>query len=383
MRNFLSIATGGIFHYKHYVRHLIEDESLKKIYFSHKLSTLKDLPAERRCNIFAKEYLMYAHIWLLGARSAFRKMQHYNNIWENLSDRLYTPTDANLVLLQGNCTKILKKCRKAGHLTIGEAVNIHPKSMYTLLTEDAKQHGGDFFWSKEVLNNKLHELDYLDAILAPSRTVAHSYIQQGFPEERILVIPYGCLGRTSVITPKTKRRARQTDTRIKLLCVAQVFPRKGQFHLLRAIKDQAATDIDVTFIGIADEHYLKSMKGLGVPFNHIPSLPHADVLTKMSDADVVILNSIEDGFGMVVSEALTTGTPVAVSKFAGAAELVASVGGGRCHDPFDYAEVIDSIRQCASGNTPLRSAELPSWQDYARTLTTSLSGLILPQQNNR
>lgn len=192
-----------------------------------------------------------------------------------------------------------------------------------------------------MLNKKLEEIDLVDYLLTPSVTVANSYISEGFPESKVLIIPYGidsskssALTNTEIFHNPTVTAEKSIRT-IEVLCVAQVFPRKGQYHLLKAISSyQGMYKFKVTFIGIADPSYLSALKSTGVGFDYHKALSHDDVLIKMANSDVVILNSLEDGFGMVVTEAMSVGAPVAVSQYAGAAETVRRLGGGLVYDPW-------------------------------------------------
>jgi glycosyltransferase involved in cell wall biosynthesis len=374
----INVVVGGLFHYKHYVKKWGEDNFLNKIYYSHKFHSLKELPSSKKSNIFLKEYLMYAHIKSFGAKSAFSNMGIYNEIWDVSSSILFKPADVNLILLQGNSSRSIEKSRKSNSITVGEAVNIHPRKMIKILHEDSRHHGVDFFWSRHVLNRKLEEINHVDYLLTPSVTVANSYISEGFPESKVLVIPYGIdSGKNTALVHSRTHYTEESIRTIKVLCVAQVFPRKGQYHLLKAISSyQGMFKFNVTLIGISDPSYLSALKSTGIEFDYHKALSHSDVLIKMANSDVVILNSLEDGFGMVVTEAMSVGVPVAVSQYAGAAETVRRLGGGLVYDPLDYNQTIKAIIDCFVGDYPRRQSALPTWTDYAKTLKTEILKLL-------
>ena len=50
----------------------------------------------------------------------------------------------------------------------------------------------------------------------------------------------------------------------------------------------------------------KALEGV----NYIPSLPHNEVLRLMSRQDLLIFPSLFEGFGLVITEAMSQGTPV-------------------------------------------------------------------------
>ncbi|MDZ4055646.1 MAG: glycosyltransferase family 4 protein [Polynucleobacter sp.] len=376
----ITICAAGLFHYRNYAGYLQKLGALNHIYFSHKVGQLPEIDRNRRTNLPLKEYLMTAHIRLFGAVSAFRKMRMYNWFWQAQCRLSFKPGKRNLVLLQGNGHAALRSIRRKGGIAIGEVVNAHPTLMNTLLSNDAKLHGVQHFWTQGIIDDKLSELELVDYLLSPSQFVTNSYIDNGFPASRILTIPYGVGSLSSTIPKTVKNVGKSSDEKIKVISVGQVFPRKGQYHLLKAIMHHgSADDFEITLIGLSDPNYMKALQQLGVPFRHIERLPHADVLGEISRSDVLCLSSLEDGFGMVVAEALSMNTPVAVSSNAGASELVRRCGGGIIFDPTDYLSLITSLRQCKLGVFPSFSFQPTTWKDYAQLVRSQLNALEKPE----
>jgi alpha-maltose-1-phosphate synthase len=54
----------------------------------------------------------------------------------------------------------------------------------------------------------------------------------------------------------------------------------------------------------------------------IPPVPHVRVLDLMAEHDVLLLPSLAEGFGLVITEALSRGLPVITTPHAGAADLM-------------------------------------------------------------
>lgn len=372
----LSIVVAGVFHYKYYINRLSKSDDFDEICFSHKLDTFLEIPSNKRTNIFIKEYLLQLHIKMFGAKSAFKNISFYNWVWERFLSFNFEPADYNLVLLQGNNNSLLERISATDSCVVGEAVNVHPIAMKEIMAKDSLNHGVKFFWNDNIFQKKIKEIDLVDYLLVPSETVKLSYIKYGFPSSRIIKIPYG----TEFAQTKTRTNPSNimTDkTSIDILLVGQVFPRKGQYYLLRALEQFGGElpPINLKLIGLADKEYLKALKTFDIPFVHIPSLQHESVVQEMKSADLLILNSIEDGFGMVVSESMSVCTPVLVSKYAGSSELVSKYGGGLVHDPLDNRDTIDKIKQLIKGDYDEISTSLPSWDTYADSLLEKLKSL--------
>ena len=363
-----NIVSSGIFHYRFYVKFLSVD--FGKIYFSHRLNSSLDVTGDKRINIFPREYLLGLHIKLFGPVSAYKNITIYNTIWAFLICILYKPSNTNLILLQGSSLPLLKKLKKKGKFVIGEVVNCHPAVLLSIMESDANAHGVKFFWTKKIYKLKLKELSYIDYLLAPSRFVAESYINNGFPKEKIKIIPYGVEQKSfKILNPmKSDKEA----SLIKVVCVGQVLPRKGQYHLaksLSSIETLTGKTISLELVGIADTQYLHAIQKVNKHITYTGPLSHSDVLLKMQSADVTVLNSLEDGFGMVALESISVGTPVVVSKFAGVSELLKDSKAAIVVDPLNYDEIINAILELSNQEVDVNTLnQIPTWNDYANSL---------------
>jgi glycosyltransferase involved in cell wall biosynthesis len=292
----------------------------------------------------------------------------------------FRPGSVNLILLQGNCISAIKRARRQKTIVIGEAVNIHPKKLKSVLDTDAQYHGVKTPLSQRLFEKKIAEIDLIDFLLVPSKAVADSYVEHGFGPERIIVIPYGSEVDVPMLGSNDATVTRKVAGPLKpmrIVCVGQLSPRKGQLHLLLALKQsKKIIDFEITFIGFANGAYLDALRETKVPFEHIEYIKHDDIVRAIAKYDVFCLNSIEDGFGMVVTEALSAGIPVAVSRYAGASEIVESCGGGVTYDPWDYDAVASALVLCATGQSPPVHKKVGTWDDYAEELIKSVGSLV-------
>ena len=142
---------------------------------------------------------------------------------------------------------------------------------------------------------------------------------------------------------------------IKLLCIARLddsHKYKGVHELIEGIKslknEELGLKLSLTIIG--DGNLRKSYEdeceaGNLDNIKFLGDLNFEDLLNQICQASFLILPSINkaEGFGRVALEALSCGTPVIVSKYAGIAELVSKYDAGLVYDPDDFIGLIQVL----------------------------------------
>ncbi|MDO8885285.1 glycosyltransferase family 4 protein [Candidatus Oleimmundimicrobium sp.] len=148
--------------------------------------------------------------------------------------------------------------------------------------------------------------------------------------EKIRVIDCGV--DTEVFLPQDKIRLREKlslplDRKI-ILFVGNLVKVKGVNFLIESIPDILSSEPNLLTVIIGEgelEEKLKiQVKSLGienfVQFEGFKS--HYEIALWMGASDLFVLPSLSEGFGLVVLEALSSGTPVVASKVGGIPELV-------------------------------------------------------------
>jgi len=142
------------------------------------------------------------------------------------------------------------------------------------------------------------------------------------------------------------------DGRLRLLYLGRLHPIKGIENLLLALKVLTDETVSLTICGSGDEAYLSRLRQLvhGLGLNQRVSFQgHVDGSEKMKafmHADVCVVPSFSENFGMVVAEALAHGVAVIVGKGA-PWEEVQQIGCGLwvANSPEDLAAAIHYIRK--------------------------------------
>jgi glycosyltransferase involved in cell wall biosynthesis len=132
----------------------------------------------------------------------------------------------------------------------------------------------------------------------------------------IHVIPYGFpkVNDTRTYKPVTGRK-------IKLLFVGGLSQRKGIANLFEAV-EELKDYVTLTVVGKkASETCIPLNEGLE-KHTWIPALPYNEVLALMQEHDVFVFPSLFEGYGLVISEAMSQGTPVIATDRTCAADFV-------------------------------------------------------------
>jgi glycosyltransferase involved in cell wall biosynthesis len=171
-----------------------------------------------------------------------------------------------------------------------------------------------------------------------------------------------------------------TTTGEALLCVAAVIPGKGHDVLLDALATMTdlswdclcvgSTDRDPAFVGSLRRRILDD--GLGDRMRFAGPRIEADLERSYAFADLLVLPSRAETYGMVVTEALARGLPVVAAEVGGVAE---ALGHGRCGirpgmliPPGDPPALAEALRTWL-GDAAVRRA----WRRAARERRASLS----------
>jgi len=141
------------------------------------------------------------------------------------------------------------------------------------------------------------------------------------------------------VTPTTS----QTCT---FLFVGQIVARKGLSFLVKAcalLKQRSNVPFKLLVIGEGEERAtleaLTKEKGLEDNIEWVGAVEYHRLGAYFDRSDVFVFPTLEDIWGMVVSEAMAFGKPVLCSKWAGATEVVAEGESGYVFDPYDVEQL--------------------------------------------
>jgi glycosyltransferase involved in cell wall biosynthesis len=177
-------------------------------------------------------------------------------------------------------------------------------------------------------------------VLAAGYRTPQWLIQRGVPEEKIFPFAY-FLEKSEPV-----KAIVEPIGPFRFVFVGQFIPRKRLNCLIAALGTFTDQDFELVVIGSGPlEEVLRTQaaKILGEKVNWIGKLPSKEVRAYIAASDCLVLPSLFDGWGAVVSEALMCGTPVICSDTCGSAGVVDKSGVGGVVRSGDAGELKTSL----------------------------------------
>jgi len=287
--------------------------------------------------------------------------------------------------ISGSGLKTGRLAQKRGGKYICDRGSSHIRYTNEILTEEYRRWGQEFegVYHKH-LTREEHEYDQADLITVPSKFARRTYIEMGVPPEKLRHVAYGAdLSRFSKVADPP------VDS-FEVLCVGHIAFQKGVPYLLEAFEKFRHPHKRLTMVGAVApemEQFLKGKQWEHVEF--LGNVPHARMKDVMSRSHVVVFPSINDGFGMVIGEAMACGCPVISSENSGGIDLIKDGHEGYVVPIRDSASITDRLEQLAQdpvlretmGVRSLeRVASIGGWDTYGRNYVAVLEALMADRQ---
>lgn len=167
-----------------------------------------------------------------------------------------------------------------------------------------------------VIERELAEYEEAHAVLVPSEFARRSFVQQGVNAAKVIKIPYG------VDLHDFYPGGDRADGPFRILFVGGVTLQKGIPYLLEAVS-RLHGNIEVAIVGDATQmpkHVLSQFDMDRVRW--VGRQSKSDVREWMQRSHVLVLPSVQDGFGLVMAEAMACGCAVVASHNTGVHDIV-------------------------------------------------------------
>jgi glycosyltransferase involved in cell wall biosynthesis len=202
---------------------------------------------------------------------------------------------------------------------------------------------------------------YYDRVIFSTDEFMRTAVESGLDPEKVSKInPFIDTGEYLLKSENTFRQKYGIPAKDHLvLCVSRIDPRKGQEYLILAMQEVIKKHPNTTCVFIGNGSLTKKIMGrtnrlemlenmvytLGLQ-DHVSFLgkvDQEDLMMAYDACDMLVQPSVNEGFGLVISEAMCFGKPVIGSNVGGIPEQIASGVNGYLFKPTDHEELAACI----------------------------------------
>jgi glycosyltransferase involved in cell wall biosynthesis len=291
--------------------------------------------------------------------------------------------------------------QETGTLRILDLPSLSSRGLERLLAREAERFpelhlGADHYFRHRFAPRQARrdaELAAADLIVCNSSVTRNSHIAEGADGARMIVVPLAAPPAILELRPR-----RQSGP-LRLIWAGSFSVHKGAHYLLEACRSNRLAGLVIDVYGTVTLP-ARACAGLPDVLQVHGAIARQDLLREFEEADALIFPTLSDGFGLVVTEALSRGLPVITTDRAGAADLIRHKENGLIIAAHDAEAITQAILWCldhraelsAMRPMALESAKARQWPQYRCEFMAALrAGLrarglagpsTLPQRGN-
>ncbi|MFH1645998.1 MAG: glycosyltransferase family 4 protein [Candidatus Omnitrophota bacterium] len=314
------VSVGGRFHAFYLAKELFEKGYCKKLITSYPKFALKryGIPVDKVDSIIIKEVLERGYNKLpFFLRRKFNPEFYINGLFDKLAAKRVDETDvfigwASLSLYS------MRKAKEYGAITILQRGNSHRHYQEEILRQEYERLGLEFHGSYSgLVERDIAEYEEADYIEVPSSFVKKTFVEKGIKECKIIK------GFRGVNLTEFKKKEKE-DTKFRIIYAGAMSIRKGVHYLLEVFNDLNLPDSELLLIGpVKDKDEIKPFfRKYEGKYKWIGKVPQSSLSNYYSQGSVFILNSIEDGFGVVIPQAMSCALPVICTTNTGGPDII-------------------------------------------------------------
>ena len=251
--------------------------------------------------------------------------------------------------VMGQCRLTFERARGRARALVLTSLNTHIDHLASALEAEHRRLGftGPSFVHPGMRRRALREIALADRIRVTSELARRTFVERGVPGERLVTI-------RPAVDLDHFRPQPVADGPFRVMAVSSIEPRKGVHYLLDAFADADLPGAELVLVGGTGERQSRRMVDRAARVDRVrvvvADVTREPVADTYGTASVVVHPAIEDGYGLVIPQALASGRPVIASRGAGASELVQHGVNGFLVEPGSAREIREAL--CALAADP-------------------------------
>lgn len=306
---------------------------------------------------------------------SFKRKAHDRYVKKSLSKLTgYDP----FVGMHGCCLESIRQAKAAGAVTIVEHGGNFPLHREQVLENAARDLKAKF--KKTYNRDYLQEFEEADHITVLSEYSKRTFVENGYSKDKIKVVPLGV--DLSLFKPQEKK-----DEVFRIIYVGRLCVAKGVHLLLEAFHEVHLKNSELLLIGAMQkdiEPFIRKHAGGGYEkgVRIVRPKKQSELHKYYSSGSVFVFPSLDDGFGMVVLEAMACGIPIIATENSGAGSLID--GNGYIITANDKEAIKEKIIKLYNepdlcrkmSKVSIAIAKKNTWDDYGKKLIELYEGLL-------
>ncbi|TBR59172.1 glycosyl transferase group 1 [Westiellopsis prolifica IICB1] len=269
----------------------------------------------------------------------------------------------------------LYRAKELGAKTVIERGSSHMHYQTKILKEEYETWGLKFTETHSgVYEREINSYVDADRIAIPSLFVKRTFLEQGIPESKLIHVPYGTSLTEFYPVPKE-------DNIFRVIHCGALSLRKGVQYLLQAFYELNLPEAELWLVGSISpeiEPFLKKYQSDRIIIKG--TYPQNKLRFLYSQSSVFSLVSIEDGFGMVIPQAMACGLPVIHTTNTGGEDIVRDGIDGFCVPIRDVEALKEKILFCYKNpekrdemglNALAQARHSLTWDDYGEKIVNA------------
>lgn len=280
----------------------------------------------------------------------------------------------------------LLRARQLGALATLQRGSAHIQTQHDLLREEYELHGarGELPHRTTVEREK-REYDAADYIFVPSEFARRTFLAHGVAMQKVVMAPLGVSLRQFYGTG-------QSDGIFRVIFAGTMSLRKGVHYLLQAFAELRLPRAELWLVGPTlpeIEPFFQKYRG---SFRYLGKVPQDRLRDYYGQCSLFALCSIEDGFGMVLTQAMACSLPVLCTWHTGGPDIITDGQEGFIVAPRDVEAIQERLlflyRNREAGvemgrHARLRAASSLTWDEYGNRILRAFQEQVRQHRDGR
>lgn len=224
--------------------------------------------------------------------------------------------------VMGQCCHTFQKLKQSKARLVLTCLNTHIDHLIEILDSEHQRIGFNGYHSfhPRMRERATQEIELADLIRVNSESAKGTFVERGVDTRKIQVI-------RPAVNLDHFHPSQKKDEVFRVLAVATIEPRKGIHYLLQAFEEAKIPNSELVIVGATGDRWSNQTLREFLRRNsnirtRSMDIMNASVTESFGEASVVVHPALEDGYALVVPQALAAGKPVIATRQTGASELI-------------------------------------------------------------